>query len=67
MTLKIRLDETQIKITSEVNQKLQNIVQNWPYEKIKIDKKNFVNVLFNDMTEEELIERYTRAIGLRSK
>jgi hypothetical protein len=42
-------------------------VQNWPYEKIKIDKKNFVNVLFNDMTEEELIERYTRAIGLRSK
>lgn len=65
MSLKIKLEETQIKITSEVNQKLQNIVQNWPYEKIKIDKKNFVNVLFNDMTEEELVERYRRAIGIK--
>lgn len=67
MSPRIQLNETQIKISGEVNEKLQSIIQNPAFDKIKIDKKNFVNTLFNDMTEDELIERYRRAIGLQRK
>lgn len=67
MPLKIQLNETQIKITGEVNEKLQRIIQNPVFERIKVDKKNFVNVLFDSMTDDELIDRYRRAIGLQRK
>lgn len=67
MSLKIQLNETQIKITGEVNEKLQRIIQSPVFDRIKIDKKNFVNVLFGSMTDDELIDRYRRAIGLQNK
>lgn len=67
MPLKIQLNETQIKITGEVNEKLQRIIQNPAFDRIKVDKKNFVNVLFGSMTDDELIDRYRRAIGLQRK
>ena len=64
MTLNIRLDEIQIKITRENNEKLARIMEHPSLSRIKLDKKNFVNTLFDDMTEDELAKRYRIAIGL---
>ena len=67
MPLRIQLNEQTIKISGENNEKLQSIIQNPVFERIKIDKKNFVNTLIQDMSEDELIKRYRIAIGIEQK
>lgn len=64
MGLPIQLNETQIKLTGEVNEKLQRIIQNPTFDRIKVDKKNFVNTIFEATSDNELINLYRSALGL---
>lgn len=64
MALNIQLNETQIKITGENNEKLVRILENPALKKIKLDKKNMINTLIEGMSEDEIIRHYKRAIGI---
>lgn len=64
MPLHVHLNETQIKISGEVNEKLQSIVQDPSFERIRVDKKNFVNTILDIIPKDELINRYRKALGL---
>ena len=67
MALPIQLNETQIKITGDNNEKLVRILEHPSLKKIKLDKKNFMNTVFESMTDEELIRQYKIAIGIDAR
>lgn len=64
MALNVQLNESQIKLTGEINEKLQSIVQDPVFGRIRVDKKNFVNTILEIIPRDELINRYREAIGL---
>jgi len=65
MALNIQLNESSVKLTGEINEKLQSIIQDPIFERIRIDKKNFVNTIIEVIPRDELINRYREALGLK--
>ena len=65
MGLHIQLNESSVKLNGQINEKLQSIVQDPVFERIRIDKKNFVNTILEVIPRDELIDRYREALGLK--
>lgn len=67
MALHVTLNETQIKITGENNQKLAEIIEHDSLKKLKVDKKNFLNNIIETASESELLSLYKRSLGFESR
>ena len=63
MSLRIQLNEVQIKISGENNEKLSRIIEHPSLKNLDINKKLFVNKLIENNSDDELVNLFKKSIG----
>lgn len=63
MGLHIQLNEVQIKISGENNEKLSRIIEHPLLRTIEVNKKLFVNKLIENYSDDELVSLFRKSIG----